>query len=599
MENTQEKQNRIFTVIGIALAMFLGALDQTIVSTALPKVVEQLGGLNRYTWVTTIYLLISTLLVPVYGKLADIMSRKVLEIWSVSTFLLGSALCGMAGEWGTLPLLGDGMTQLIVFRGVQALGGAGLFALAWIIIADLFPPKERGKIGGVFGAVFGLSSVFGPLIGGFLTDNASTWITGIEGWRWVFYVNLPLGALALWFIILKMPSLEPPDHSHQFDFISAALMLATFFPFVFALQLDKTVYPWGSWQVAGQLVAAFVFLWIWIWHSLKISEHPIINLRLFKNSVFLTANVAAFFFGAAFLSIIVFLPLYMVNVQGVSATKAGASIIPLTLGLVFGASLGGPIVSRIGKYKAILVLGTVILVLAGYLFTLFQINTPLWQVILTMVCAGLGFGPGMSLYSLVVQNVASKAELGQATSFSQFIRQIGSAAGVAVVGAIFSASLATSFSKHMPPMEGTSVAQRQAGSSQGPTEIREKINATFDHSILLVEQIIAATPEEADKLIQILKADPDVSSAVKMSFEKGRPPEMVLKQISKGLQLAKDKVGEQVVLGIKTSFMEAIRPIWWYVFGFFILLFVSNLLIPSVPLKGKDKDVAEPSGATH
>ena len=166
-----QTRNRTYTVVGLLLAMFLGALDQTIVSTALPRIVEQLGGLDRYTWVSTVYLLVSTLLVPIYGKLADILSRRALEIWSVTTFVLGSALCGMAGEFGALPLLGEGMTQLIVFRGVQALGGAGLFAMALIIVSDLYAPRDRGKIGGLFGAVWGLASVIGPLTGGFLTDN--------------------------------------------------------------------------------------------------------------------------------------------------------------------------------------------------------------------------------------------------------------------------------------------------------------------------------------------------------------------------------------------------------------------------------------------
>src|SRR5688572_8026463 len=192
MTSSSEDRNRAYTVAGVAVALFLGALDQTIVSTALPRIVAELGGLERYTWVSTVYLLVSTLLVPLVGKLSDIVSRKALELWSISIFLLGSVLCGLAGEWGTLPLLGDGMTQLIVFRGVQGAGGAGLFALSFIIVSDLYPPRERGKVGGVFGAVFGLSSVLGPLVGGFLTDNAGSWIEGIEGWRWVFYVNIPL-----------------------------------------------------------------------------------------------------------------------------------------------------------------------------------------------------------------------------------------------------------------------------------------------------------------------------------------------------------------------------------------------------------------------
>ena len=318
MTTLPDTKNRTPVVIGIALAMFLGALDQTIVSTALPRIVTQLGGLERYTWVTTVYLLVSTLLVPVYGKLSDIMSRKTLELLSILVFLVGSVLCGTAQD----------MTQLIVYRGIQGLGGAGLFALAFIIISDLYPPRERGKIGGLFGAVFGLASVLGPLIGGFLTDNAGAWLPSVEGWRWVFYVNVPIGALALWLLAVRMPRLRP-EGDHRLDLLSAGLMILAFFPLILALQLDKSQHPWTSPEVVALVVGGLVVLLAWIGHSLRFSRHPILDLRLFKNRVFSTGVASAFFFGSSFLSILIFLPLYMVNVQGVSAIEAGASIIPL------------------------------------------------------------------------------------------------------------------------------------------------------------------------------------------------------------------------------------------------------------------------------
>jgi MFS family permease len=194
-------RDKVLAMIGVLLAMFLGALDQTIVSTALPKIVEDLQGLERYAWVATAYLLVSTALVPIYGKLADMYSKKSIELWSVSLFLIGSILCGLAGEFGPLPLLGDGMNQLIIFRALQGLGGAGLFSMAFIIVADLFPPNVRGKYQGFIGATFGVASVLGPWIGGLLTDYGGSIIPGIAGWRWVFYVNIPFGILALWFMI--------------------------------------------------------------------------------------------------------------------------------------------------------------------------------------------------------------------------------------------------------------------------------------------------------------------------------------------------------------------------------------------------------------
>ncbi len=673
-----QTRNRTYTVVGLLLAMFLGALDQTIVSTALPRIVEQLGGLDRYTWVSTVYLLVSTLLVPIYGKLADILSRRALEIWSVTTFVLGSALCGMAGEFGALPLLGEGMTQLIVFRGVQALGGAGLFAMALIIVSDLYAPRDRGKIGGLFGAVWGLASVIGPLTGGFLTDNAGGWIGGIDGWRWVFYVNLPLGVVALWFIATYMPRLRPPDSSHQFDFLSAFLMLATFFPLVFALQLDKTQYPWTSWQVTGQLAASVLFAVLWVWHSLKVSQHPVVDLRLFRNRVFLTSSVAALIFGAGFFAVIVFLPLYMVNVKGVSATAAGASIIPMTLGLMLGAGVGGPIVSKIGRYKAVMVIGSVMLAVAGLLMTRFQLDTPLWQVVGTMFVAGLGFGPGISLYSIAVQNVVQRNELGQATSFSQFIRQIGSTAGVAVVGAIFSAALATAFAAHLPA--GATGAARTARSAvqQGPAEIRRTLEAGFDRRIAELATLFDLRGAEAAQAVARVKADPSSPQVIKDMLNDGTPavaveagyqwleaalegivvggdrdalevlfaspeaarvpqesreavvallglapearlsaiPQMraqmgrdrdsaidaatatVFAKVKTSLEDAKRTAADTVTNGIRESFVEAMRPIWWYNVLIFSLLIVANLFIPSIPLKGKQDLAAEEGAAT-
>jgi EmrB/QacA subfamily drug resistance transporter len=673
-----EKRNRTYTVLGIALAMFLGALDQTIVSTAMPKVVEELGGLDRLSWVFTIYILVSTLLIPLYGKLADIVSRKSLEIIAVATFIIGSALCGMAGEWPFFTFLGDGMTQLIVFRGLQALGGAGLFALAFIIVSDLYPPRERGKINGMFGAVFGLSSVLGPLIGGFLTDNAGAWLPPIEGWRWVFYVNLPLGLVALWFIITRMPRLQPPDNSHEVDFVSVGLMMATFFPLVFALQLDKNDHAWTSPEVLYELIGALVMGVIWVWHSLKVSAHPIIDLRQFKNHVFTTSNIASFFFGAGFFVVIQYLPFYMVNVQGVSATQAGASLIPMTMGVVLGSGLGGPLASKFGKYKAILVVGTIISMLAGALMMLFGLDTPYWQVLITMVIAGLGFGPGMGLYSLAVQNVTPREEMGQATSFSQFLRQIGSAIGSAIAGSIFSAAVLTASAAHMP----AGMELNQGILRAGPTEVKKYIEAGFDTSGAQVAALMDLRGAEAQAAYDKLMADPNTSAQIKDNLKNGTPAmameaafgklettlegivasgnktalaalyaspagaqlgadsrkgidaimnlpaedreeaiphlrdkmlqgmdlainatsELVKAKTMAALDAKKSEVANDVVARMKPAVVEALAPIWLFNFVTFVLLFIANLFIPSIPLKSKQDGIpGEPAApaASH
>ncbi|MFO8151230.1 MAG: MDR family MFS transporter [Trueperaceae bacterium] len=437
-------RDKTLTLIGILLAVFLGALDQTIVATALPKIVEDLQGVSRYAWVATAYLLASTVLVPIYGKLADMFSRKRIVLFAIATFLLGSLLSGIAGEFGTLPLLGDGMSQLIVFRALQGLGGAGLFSLAFIVIADLFSPRERGKYQGLVGATFGVASVLGPWIGGLLTDYGGALIPGVEGWRWVFYVNVPVGAVALWFVAMRMPPLRPKDASARLDVPSALFLIGALVPFVLALQLDRSVYPWGGAVTLGAFAVAAAFAVAFVLRSLA-SSSPVLEVRLFADRVFATANLAAFLLGAAFLSTVIFLPLFMVNVLGVSATRAGLSLIPLSIGTVLGSVFAGQIASRLGRYKGLMVFGGVVLLLAMVLLSTMSADVPYWRVTLYMVIAGLGVGPGLPLYTLAIQNAIDPRKVGQATSAAQFFRQIGGAVGAAVMGTILATTLAAAF----------------------------------------------------------------------------------------------------------------------------------------------------------
>ncbi len=433
-------KDKTYILIGILLALFLGALDQTIVATALPKIVEDLGGITRYAWVATAYLLASTVMVPIYGKLADMTSRKNIELFAVSLFLLGSFLCGIAGEFGPLPLLGDGMNQLVFFRAIQGLGGAGLFALTFIIIADLYPPNVRGKYQGFVGATFGIASILGPLIGGFLTDHGGNIISGIEGWRWIFYVNLPFGAVALWFIAVNMPKLRPPENKQKLDYLSAILLLIGLTPLVLALQIDKGVYPWNSAITLLLLAIAIVSLFLFVVRSLK-SSNPILDLSLFKNRVFSVGNIALFFLGASFLNMLIFLPLFMVNVLGVSTTKAGISLIPLSMGTVFGAILGGQLVSRIGRYHVLMLISNVILLVGVYLLSTISESVSYTRATFYMIICGFGLGPSFPLYTIAIQNAVDVCKLGQATSTSQFARQIGGTIGVAIMGTVLAISL--------------------------------------------------------------------------------------------------------------------------------------------------------------
>jgi MFS family permease len=333
-------------------------------------------------------------------------------LFAITTFLLGSFLCGVAGEFGTLPLLGDGMTQLIVFRAIQGLGGAGLFALAFIVIADLYPPRERGKYQGLVGATFGVASVLGPWIGGLLTDYGGALVPGIEGWRWVFYVNVPFGAVALWFVARRMPPLVPRAGEGRLDVLSALLLMGALVPLVLGLSFDRTVHPWSGAVTVATFAVALVLGALFVLRSLA-SPNPVLEVRLFANRVFGTANLAAFLLGAVFLSTIIFLPLFMVNVVGVSATRAGVSLIPLSIGTVLGSIFGGQIASRLGRYKGLMVAGGVVLLVAMVLLSTMPVDVPYWQVTLYMVVAGLGVGPGLPLYTLAIQNAIEPRKVGR------------------------------------------------------------------------------------------------------------------------------------------------------------------------------------------
>ncbi len=457
----------MLTFAGILLAMFLGSLDQTIVSTALPRIVADLHGLDRFTWVATAYLVASTALVPIYGKLADMYSRRTIEVVAVSVFLLGSGLCGLAGEFGPLPLLGDGMNQLVVFRALQGLGGAGLFAMAFIIIADLFPPAERGRYQGFTGAVFGTSSVLGPLLGGFLTDRGTNLIPGVAGWRLVFYVNLPLGLIALWFILTQMPPLRPRTAPKAFDFVSALLLIAGLGPLVVALQLNKATYGWTAPLTLGLLGVALAALGLFVGRSLR-HENPILNFALFKNPVFRAANAALFLLGGAFLGVIIFEPLFMVNVLGESATRAGASLIPLSLGVVSGSLLAGQMVSRFGHYKRWMLGGLALLLGGLVLLASMPPTVQYYQVLIYLAICGLGLGPTMPLYTLAVQNATAPPLMGQATSASQFFRQIGGAIAASALGAVLTLTLAQNLPATAANPVGHSPAARQTAVAEGP-----------------------------------------------------------------------------------------------------------------------------------
>lgn len=590
------RRDTTYTLIGILMALFLGALDQTIVATALPEIASDLQGLSRYAWVATAYLLASTVLVPIYGKLADMYSRKNIELFSVSVFLIGSILCGLSGEFGTLPILGDGMNQLIVFRAIQGLGGAGLFSMAFIIIADLFPPRERGKYQGFVGATFGVASVLGPWLGGILTDHAGGIIPGVEGWRWVFYVNIPFGALALWFIATRMPKLRPVGDRQPLDLVSATFLMLGLVPFVLALQLDKTAYPWGGAVTLGAFALSAVFMVSFVSRSLG-NQNPILDLTLFRVRVFTMANLALFLLGAAFLASVVFLPLFLVQVVGVSATRAGVSLIPLSLGTVFGAIVSGQLVSRFGRYRPLMLLGTAVLAVGMYLLSTMGQDVSYLRVTLYMVIVGLGVGPSLPLYTLAIQNAVDVRKVGQATSASQFFRQIGGTVGVAIMGTILASTLSTAFVGIGGPEGSASFTREFTGELRSGADPSELIHQAFDAQLAVIAAAVEA--DDPERLSIALdgsaipeQARPFIEAGAARAYGDATATTALLDRLQTQFDAQADQIAETVAGALKTGTTKAINTIYRGLVLVVLAGMAITALIPALELRTTNDVVA-------
>ena len=403
---------------GLMLGMFLAALDQSVVGTALPTIVGDFHSLNRLTWVVTAYLLTSTASAPLYGKISDLFGRKKIFQFAIVLFLAASALAGLS----------QNMNELIAFRGLQGLGAGGLIVLAMSIIGDVVPPAQRGKYQGYFGAVFGLASVAGPLVGGFLVEQIS--------WRWIFYINLPIGALALFVtsIVLKDGAQR---REHQIDYVGALLLLAG----VSALLLTTTLggspqgFPWGSWQIITLLAAGVMLVAAFVAWEKRASE-PIVPMYLFRKRVFTASNAAGFIVGVAMFGAIIYLPIYLQVVKGVSPTISGLMLLPLMAGILIASITSGQVIARIGRYKIFPVVGTAVMTIGMYLLSMLSVGTSSMVDSLMMFVVGTGLGLVMQVLVLAVQNGVDYKDLGTATSLSNFFRSMGGAFGTAILGAI-------------------------------------------------------------------------------------------------------------------------------------------------------------------
>ncbi len=429
----------IGTLTGLLLAALLAAIDQTIVGTAEPRIIAQLSGFDRYPWIATAYLLSSTVSVPIFASLSDIHGRKPFFLLGATIFVATSALCGAAGTLTFLPI--DGMGQLILFRGLQGVGAGMVLGLLFTIVGDIFSPLERGRYQGLFAAVWGVASIFGPTLGGWLTDHWS--------WRACFWVNLPVGIVAIAAIYLEFPHLKPRAATRRLDWAGFATLIGTVIPLLLALTW-ATEYGWTSTRVASLIVLSIVMLATFLYVESHAAE-PVLPLELFRHPIISICSVCAFVLGMGMFGVIIYLPLFMQGVLGVSATQSGNLLTPLMMGAVIGSIIGGQTASRTAKYKSVAIAGSVFVAIGMILFARLDATAARSAVVYGMVISGLGMGLLQPVYTLAVQNVAPRQQMGAATSSTIFFRSIGSTVGVAAFGSMMLTKYHALFAERLPP----------------------------------------------------------------------------------------------------------------------------------------------------
>ena len=432
LDGPRELHGRSLALVfsGLMLVLLMAALDSTIVATALPTIAGDLGGLNHISWVTTAYLLAQTVVTPLYGKLGDQFGRRIVLQVGLVIFLIGSALCGISH---TFP-------ELIAFRALQGLGGGGLLVSAQAAVGDVVPPRQRGRYQGLFGAVFAVATVIGPLLGGALTTNLS--------WRWIFYINIPIGVLALVVLAATFPKVAART-CHRIDYLGSGLLALALAAVVLMVSLGGTTYPWASTQVVGLGAITLIALGGFVVAERRAAE-PVLPLRLLRNQVFVTAGIVAALLGFAMFGTITFLPLYFQVVKGASPTASGLDLLPLMGGLLITSIVGGQIVSRTGKYRAFPIVGTAIMTVGLFLLSNLSPHTSTLEASAYMFVTGFGIGLVMQVLVVAVQNAVGYEELGVATSGNTLFRNIGSSVGTAIVGTIFATELASHLRADFP-----------------------------------------------------------------------------------------------------------------------------------------------------
>ncbi|HKC89868.1 MAG TPA: MDR family MFS transporter [Candidatus Limnocylindria bacterium] len=445
MPGEMTRNARILATVGVGLALFLAALDQTIVGTALPRIVADLNGLDYFAWVATAYLVASTTLTPIAGKLGDLFGRKPFLLAGMIGFVLASALCGQA----------QNMPELIAFRGVQGIFGGVLFASVFATIGDLYAPAERAKLQGVFGGIFGIASVVGPTVGGYLTDNLS--------WRWVFYVNVPVGVLAILVCFVTLPYVAHNASWRDIDFAGAFALAATLVPLLIALSITQD-HDIGSPEVIGLLTISAVMAVVFFLIERR-NAHPVVPFDLWNNPTFAVSTMIGFLLGFAMFGAIIFVGLVYQGVLGIPATNSGLLITPLMVGLISASVVTGQLMVRIKRYRYIGTIGAVILAIGLVLLAQVNVGTPEIEVVRDLVLVGLGVGVGMPLYLNATQSAVDARFLGVVSSQIQFWRNIGSTVGVATLGSVLGHELTQKIVAAVPPQLAGAVSAK-AGNAQ-------------------------------------------------------------------------------------------------------------------------------------
>jgi EmrB/QacA subfamily drug resistance transporter len=459
----------ILATAGTMLALLLAALDQTIVGTAIPRIVAELNGLDRLAWVTTAYLVTSTTMTPIAGKLGDLFGRKPFLIAGMVGFVAASALCGLS----------QNMTELVVFRGIQGVFGGVLFATVFTVIGDLFPPSQRARLQGVFGAVFGLSSIIGPTTGGFITDHFS--------WRWVFYVNVPVGAIALLVVLAGLPYVRSRASWRDIDFWGAITLAAGIVPLLIALSITRD-HAWTSPEVVGLLAFAALMLAAFVFVESRVAN-PIVPLFLFKNPTFTVSMIVGFLTAFGMFGSILFTPLVFQGVLGISATNSGALITPMMFGLLTASTLTGFVMRRIKYYRFLGTIGVAVMIVGMWLLSQITPSTPEWRVVAALIVVGLGLGVTFPLYLTAVQVALPRQFLGVASSQIQFWRNLGGTVGSAILGAVLSNRLPGYLNDriaalHLPPGTPHTLPASGANTILDPTQLA-KLPAAFVQVIRL------------------------------------------------------------------------------------------------------------------